>query len=269
MRLFFALFPVGKKRDSTSLLEVGTASALELMDVGSLCLADVPRDGGAEEAGVQDEDAEATNQARLFLDQAAKRRKKEEEEEKRVPRTSSHSSWGRARRQQRQRHVRTAGFPGDDLPRAVFPSSVGLPELPGILVDVFQKDSGVLFVDTGSGMSQAGFADFSPRAVFLSIVAWPLMLRILAGIDKKDCCTGIYKAGLNGDNAPRAVFSSLVGSGFSSSWPIWTRRTVVHLAVACSRLEKPVTMHLPLFSPCLQAHDAGHHGFCGPKGQLQ
>ena len=48
---FFALFPVGKKCDSTSALEVGTASALELMDVGSPCLADGPGDRGAEEAG--------------------------------------------------------------------------------------------------------------------------------------------------------------------------------------------------------------------------
>ena len=51
-------------------------------------------------------------------------------------------------------------FPADDLPRAVFPSSVGLPELPGILVGVFQKDSGVRFVDSGSGMSQAGLLIF-------------------------------------------------------------------------------------------------------------
>ena len=159
---------------------------------------------------VQEEAAEAMNQARLFLEQAAKRRKKKKRK-KRVPRTSSHSSCGRARRRQRQWHARSAGFPGDDPPRAVFPSSVGLPELPGILVGVFQKDSGVLFVDSGSGMSQAGFADISPRAVFLSIVAWPLMLRILAGMDQKDRCSGIYKAGLEGDNTPRAVFSSLVG----------------------------------------------------------
>ena len=136
---------------------------------------------------MQEEAAEATNQARLFLEQAAKRRKKKKKMEKRVPRTSSHSSCGRARRRQLQRHVRTAGFPGDDLPRAVLPSSVGLPELPGILVGVFQKDSVVCFVDSGSGMSQAGFAVISPRAVFLSIVAWPLC---------------------------------------SASWAVWTRRTV-------------------------------------------
>ena len=160
---------------------------------------------------MQEEAAEATNQARLFLEQAAKRRKKKKKRKKRLPRSSSHSSCGRARCRQLQRHVCTAGFAGDDLSRAVFPSSVGLPELPGILVGVFQKDSGVRFVDSGSGMSQAGFADIPPRAVFLSIVAWPLMLRILAGIDQKECCSGIYKTGLDGDNAPRAVFFSLVG----------------------------------------------------------
>ena len=43
--------PMFKKCDTTSALGVGTASALELMDVGSLCLADCPGEGGAEEAG--------------------------------------------------------------------------------------------------------------------------------------------------------------------------------------------------------------------------
>ena len=115
---------------------------------------------------MQEEAAEAMDRARLLLEQAAKRRKRKKKRKKRVPRTSSHSSCGRARCRQRQWHARNAGF-CDDPPRAVFPSSVGLPELPAILVGVFQKDSGVLFVDSGSGMSQAGFADISARAVFL------------------------------------------------------------------------------------------------------
>ena len=63
---------------------------------------------------MQEEAAEATNQARLFLEHAAKRRKKKMRKT-RVARTSSHSSCGRARRQPLQRHVCTAGFPGDDL----------------------------------------------------------------------------------------------------------------------------------------------------------
>ena len=32
----------------------------------------------------------------------------------------------------------------------------------------------------------------------------------MAGMDQKDSCCGLYKAGIGGDNAPRAVFSSLV-----------------------------------------------------------
>ena len=59
---------------------------------------------------MQEEAAEATNQARLFLEQAAKRRKKKKKRKKRVSRTSSHSPCGRARRRLLQRHVCTAGF---------------------------------------------------------------------------------------------------------------------------------------------------------------
>ena len=162
---------------------------------------------------MQEEAAEAMDQARLLLEQAVKEEEEEEEEEKEG---SSYLFtflvWPCSSSTQRQWHARNAGFPGDDPPRAVFPSSVGLPELPGILVGMFQKDCGVLIFDCG--MSQAGFADFSPRAVFLSIVAWLLMLRILAGMDQKDRCSGSYKACLDGvDNAPRAVLSSLVRRG--------------------------------------------------------
>ena len=34
-----------------------------------------------------------------------------------------------------------AGFAGDDAPRAVFPSIVGRPKMPGIMVGMDQKDS--------------------------------------------------------------------------------------------------------------------------------
>ena len=54
--------------------------------------------------------------------------------------------------------------------------------------------------------------------------AKPKMLRILAGMDKKDRCSGIYKAGIDGDNA--VLFPGRQAPGCSSSWPIWTRRTV-------------------------------------------
>ena len=34
-----------------------------------------------------------------------------------------------------------AGFAGDDAPRAVFPSIVGRPKMPGIMVGMDQKDA--------------------------------------------------------------------------------------------------------------------------------
>ena len=36
------------------------------------------------------------------------------------------------------------------------------------------------------------------------------MLGIKAGMEQKDCCSGIYKAGFDGCNTPRAVLSFLV-----------------------------------------------------------
>ena len=73
---------------------------------------------------MQEEAAEAMDRARLLLEQAAKRRKRKKKRKKKVPLTSSCSSCGRSRRRrQRQWHARDAGFPGDVLPRAVFPSS--------------------------------------------------------------------------------------------------------------------------------------------------
>ena len=47
--------------------------------------------------------------------------------------------------------------------------------------------------------------------MFPSGVAKPRMLCTLAGMDQKDCCSGMYKAGIDGDIALHAVFSSLVG----------------------------------------------------------
>ena len=33
---------------------------------------------------------------------------------------------------------------------------------------------------------------------------------IMAGLDQKDCCSGLYKAGFAGYDTPRAVFPSIV-----------------------------------------------------------
>ena len=78
-------------------------------------------------------------------------------------------------------------------------------------------------------------------AVFPLFVVRPEMPCIMAGMDQKDRCSGLFKAGIDGCDAPRAVFSS----SCSSSWPVWTRGTI---SVACARRVWLVTMHLALFS---------------------
>ena len=78
--------------------------------------------------------------------------------------------------------------------------------------------------DRCSGMYKAGIAGYdAPCAVFVSLVGRP---GILAGMDQEDSCSGMDNAGIAGDSAPRAVSS---------------RR---------------------------QAHDARHHGRHAPEGQL-
>ena len=53
---------------------------------------------------------------------------------------------------------------------------------------------------------KAGIAGyFAPRAVFTSLVGRPRMLGILAGTDLKYSCSGMCKAGFSGVSAPRAV----------------------------------------------------------------
>ena len=66
--------------------------------------------------------------------------------------------------------------------------------------------------DSCSGLYKAGIVgDNAPRALFSSLVRRPMMLGIMAVMDQNDSCSGLYKAGIVGDNAPRALFSSLVG----------------------------------------------------------
>ena len=60
---------------------------------------------------------------------------------KKLPRTSSNSSSGRARRRLRQWHARLAGVAGDVSMRAVFPSVVGRSEMLGIMARMDLKYS--------------------------------------------------------------------------------------------------------------------------------
>ena len=52
--------------------------------------------------------------------------------------------------------------------------------------------------------------DNAPRAVFSSLVGSPRMLVILADMDQKNRCCGMFKTGFTGCAAPRAVSVSLV-----------------------------------------------------------
>ena len=58
---------------------------------------------------------------------------------------------------------------------------------------------------------KAGYAGYDAPRLCSSWLSQAKIFGILAGMDQKDSCSGIYKAGIAGDNAPRAVFSSLVG----------------------------------------------------------
>ena len=100
-------------------------------------------------------------------------RKRKKRRKRKLPRSSSHSSLGRARRRLRQWHARF------DVPlRAVCPSVVVRPAMLGIMAGMDEKDSGPLIVDSGSVMCKARFAGYdTPRAVFPLVVALAVYAR--------------------------------------------------------------------------------------------
>lgn len=52
-------------------------------------------------------------------------------------------------------------------------------------------DAGALVLDNGSGMCKAGFAgDDAPRAVFPSVVGRPRHQGVMVGMGQKDCYVG-------------------------------------------------------------------------------
>ena len=57
---------------------------------------------------------------------------------------------------------------------------------PFIAANMAEEEVAALVVDNGSGICNAGFAgDDAPRAVFPSIVGWPAMPDIMVGMDQK------------------------------------------------------------------------------------
>ena len=102
--------------------------------------------------------------------------RKRKKRKKKTPRASSHYTRGRTRRRHRQWHV-----PGS---LDVFPSFVGRPERPGILVGMEMKDS---YAVAALVMCFAGsVGGDAPRVVFPS-VGQPRMLCIIANMDQMEC----------------------------------------------------------------------------------
>ena len=93
------------------------------------------------------------------------------------------------------------------------------------------------------------------------VFVWPTMLRTMAGTYQKD----IYAVA--GFARPK-MLRILVGrpAARCASWPLWTRRTVTSLLVACLA-GFAVTLHITLcFFPCRQGQDALHLGRYGSEG---
>ena len=111
---------------------------------------------------------------RHVLRQKGRGRKRKKRRKKRLPRSPRLLLCGRARRRQRQWHFCSAEFPGDVPLRAVFPLVILRPEMLGIMAGMDLKDSGALFVDSGSDMCKARLAGLLPRYVFLWLSAGPL-----------------------------------------------------------------------------------------------
>ena len=88
-----------------------------------------------------------------------------------------------------------AGYAGYDAPR-LCSSWLSQAKIFGILVGLDQKDSS----------AQAGYSGRdAPRAVLFSLVRRPMMLGIMTGMDLKDSCSGMYKAGSAGETGNSAV----------------------------------------------------------------
>ena len=95
---------------------------------------------------------------------------------------------------------------------------------------------------------------------------------IMAGMDQKDRCSCLYKAGIAGYDAPRAVFSSSVGRprlpGILAGMDQKDSFFVVVMAVACARLVLLVTLVLLCSLLFWTGPDAPHHGRYQPVGLL-
>ena len=88
--------------------------------------------------------------------------------------------------------------------------------------------------DRCSFIYKAGIAGyFALRAVFPSLVGRPRMLGILAGTDLKYSCSGMCKAVFSGVSAPRAVLPGCTGKLDFGRWRLFFSGPL-YLEVTCS-----------------------------------
>ena len=121
------------------------------------------------------------------------------------------------------------GFAGDDAPRAVFPSIVGRPKMPGIMVGMDQKDSYVedeaqtkrqklmdeLDIDIPElrgwfeGAGSCAYACKAQASARVDVPTAPMTSKY--AIEDADDASGMCKAGFAGNGALDAVLPSIVG----------------------------------------------------------
>ena len=83
--------------------------------------------------------------------------------------------------------------------------------MPCIMAGMCEMDSSSPVVDYGSGKCLAGLAGYDAlHVMFPSDVDRPRMLCIMADVDQKDRYSGMHKACIACDSAPRAVFLPFV-----------------------------------------------------------
>ena len=233
------------------------------------------------------------------------RRKRKKKRKKKAPKASS--SRGRARRRQRQWHFCVTGSTGY-VPLPVFPLVSGRLVMLGIMAGMEQKGFKfvdipfvlqtlllmvqtiqqtteflqLLYVSGGRCTCCVGRAYHAALVSTTTVCAqgwlcwfrcassvFLLIFGILAGMDQKDSCRGMYRAGIAGYNTPRAVLSFLVRRpmklGIMAS---------IFLKDSCSGSSMYKASfagdcaHRAVFSSPSQAYDVLHHGRYGPEGQL-